>query len=97
MTSVRVPPERAREMIKVLTREMPATYNGSTWKYLGPNCTTTAQKFLIRSGVPAPAWAVTPRLIHVGTRHGYEITAGAGGAASLLDEGSGVFEVEEEP
>jgi hypothetical protein len=39
-----------------------------TWRYLGPNCTTTAVQVLRSGGVVVPAWSVSPGLLHLGVR-----------------------------
>lgn len=55
-----------------------------TWRFCGPNCTTTAINVLGEAGVVVPAWARSPALLHLGVRAGPEITffAGAAGAAA---------------
>ena len=54
-----------------------------TWRYLGPNCTTTALKVLQEAGIVVPAWSRTPFLLHLGVRAGAEISIVGGTAAAI--------------
>jgi len=57
-----------------------------TWRYLGPNCTTTAVRVLQEGGVVVPAWSRTPALLHLGVQAGPEITFMAGTIASTAPD-----------
>lgn len=57
-----------------------------TWRYLGPNCTTTAVRVLQAGGVVVPAWSRTPALLHLGVQAGPEITFMAGTLATTAPD-----------
>jgi hypothetical protein len=60
-----------------------------TWRYFGPNCTTTAVRVLQQGGVVVPAWSRTPALLHLGVQAGPEITFMAGALGSTLPDAVG--------
>ena len=57
-----------------------------TWRYFGPNCTTTALTVLRQGGVVVPAWSISPGLLHLGVRAGAEVTFVAGAIGSTAPD-----------
>jgi hypothetical protein len=57
-----------------------------TWRYLGPNCTTTALHVLRQGGVVVPAWSISPGLLHLGVNVGSEVTFMAGTLGTLTPD-----------
>jgi hypothetical protein len=57
-----------------------------TWRYFGPNCTTTALHVLRQGGTVVPAWSMSPGLLHLGVKVGGEVTFMAGTVGTMAPD-----------
>jgi hypothetical protein len=84
VTEIMVNSQQAARAVKAQQSLMSAGVQ--TWRYLGPNCTTTALHVLRQGGVVVPAWSMSPGLLHLGVKVGSEVTFMAGTVGTMAPD-----------